>query len=119
MARFMFVYRGPVEQHKQEIAPEMMQQIMESWNAWIGKGYEEGWMVDGGDALKLEGKIVNEEKVVSDGPFVESKEVVGGYSIVQCENLDAAMEVAKLCPAANSPGGTIEVRELAGMGPQE
>ena len=42
---------------------------MESWNAWIGQGMEQGWMVDPGDALNLEGRIVNHEKVVSDGPF--------------------------------------------------
>lgn len=119
MARFMFVYRGPESQHEAELAPEQMQQIMEAWNGWIGKGFEEGWMVDPGDALKLEGKIVNQEKVVSDGPFVESKELVGGYSIIQCDNFDAAADIAKSCPAADSPGGSIEIRELAGLGPKE
>ena len=116
MARFMFVYRSPEAQHKAEMAPEMMQQIMEAWNGWIGKGFEEGWMVDAGDALMAEGKVVNEEKVVSDGPFMESKELVGGYSIIQCEDLAAASEIAKSCPAAESPGGSIEIRELAGIG---
>jgi hypothetical protein len=119
MARFLFVYRGPKEQHEHEMAPEQMQQIMESWMAWIGKGFEEGWMVDAGDALKLEGKVVNDAKVVSDGPFVESKEIVGGYSIVKCDSFDAAAELAKTCPAVSSPGGSIEIRELAGIGAPE
>ncbi len=119
MARFMFVYRGPAEEHQHDMAPEQMQQLMEAWNGWIGKGFEEGWMVDGGDALHLEGKVVNHDKVVSDGPFAEAKEIVGGYSIIQCDDLAAAAEIAKSCPGIDSPGGLIEIRELAGMGPKE
>ncbi len=53
--------------------------------------------------------------MVSDGPFAESKEIVGGYSIVEADDLSAASGLAKTCPAADSPGGTIEIRELAGM----
>ena len=119
MARFLFVYRSSAEQHEAEMAPEAMQQIMEAWNVWIGKGMQEGWMVDAGDALKLEGKVVNDQKAVSDGPFVESKELVGGYSIIQCDGVDAAVEIAKTCPASESPGGTIEICELAGFGQSE
>lgn len=119
MARFMFVYRSSAAQHQHEMAPEQMQQIMEQWTGWISKGFQEGWMVDAGDALKLEGKIVNDEKVVSDGPFVESKEIVGGFSIIKCDSLEAATEIAKGCPAVDSPSGTIEIRELAGMGEEQ
>lgn len=121
MPKFMFVYRSSAKVHSQEMemAPEQMQKIMEAWNAWMGKGFEDGWMVDGGDALQLEGKVVNESKVVSDGPFAESKEIVGGYSIIQAKDMDAAAEISKSCPALSSPGGTIEIRELAGLGPQE
>ena len=119
MARFMFVYRSSAEQHAEDMAPEQMQTIMEAWNAWMGKGFGEGWMVDAGDALKAEGKILSHDKVVSDGPFAESKELVGGYSIIEADDFDAACEIAKGCPATDSPGNTIEIRELAGMGAKE
>jgi hypothetical protein len=69
-------------------------------------------MLDPGDALQLDGKVVT-AKVVTDGPFVESKEVVGGFSIVQADTMDAAANLAKGCPGLQI-GGSVEVRELAG-----
>src|SRR5580692_6749580 len=113
MANFLFVYRGsPMGNVK--ISPEEMQQIMKQWEAWIGEGFQKGWMVDAGDALTEEGRVVNAKKVVTDGPFVESKEVVGGYSIVQADTIDAAAELAKGCPGLLT-GGMVEVRPLAGL----
>jgi hypothetical protein len=74
-----------------------------------------GWMLDSGDALTMEGRVVDAKKVVTDGPFVESKEIVGGFSIVQADTIDAAAELAKGCPGLLY-GGKVEVRTLAGMG---
>jgi hypothetical protein len=71
-----------------------------------------GWMLDSGDGLTQEGRVVS-AKVVSDGPFVESKEVVGGFSIIQADTIDAAAQLAKGCPGMQV-GGTVEVRPLAG-----
>ena len=75
-------------------------------------------MLDGGDALKPEGSVVNADNSVTDGPFAESKELVGGYSMVQAEDLAAAIELAKDSPMIKS-GGTVEVRELANVGKQD
>jgi hypothetical protein len=114
MANFLFVYRGNPEAYG-KLTPEQMQQNMEKWNQWIGEAVQKGWMVDMGDALTPEGRVVNAKKVVMDGPFVESKEVVGGYSVVQANTIDAAAELAKGCPILLT-GGSVEVRTLAGMG---
>jgi len=73
---------------------------------------QQGWMPDPGDALTLEGRVVNAH-VVTDGPFVEAKEVLGGFSIVEAGTVDAAAKLAKGCPGLLS-GGTVEVRRLAG-----
>ena len=70
-------------------------------------------MVDPGDGLTEEGRVVD-PKVVTDGPFVESKEIVGGFSIVQAGTIDAAAALAKGCPALLT-GGSVEVRTLAGF----
>ena len=51
---------------------------------------------------------------VADGPFVEAKEVVGGYMIVSAESLEHAVEVVRACPPAQMPGKSLEIRELAG-----
>jgi len=113
MANFLFVYRGKNEDFT-KFSPEEMQEHMQKWSAWIGEGFQKGWMVNAGDALTQEGRVVNAKKVVTDGPFVESKEIVGGYSIVKADTIDAAAELAKGCPALLA-GGTVEVRALAGL----
>ena len=77
--------------------------------AAAGLGIEAGLGRDG-DAL-LDG-------AVTDGPFAESKELVGGYSMVQAKNLDEAVKLTKDCPMF-AAGGTVEVRELANVGKPE
>ncbi len=112
MAKFMFLYRdgnkGPGEP-----SPEEMQQVLQAWTDWISGGHEAGWMVDGGDALAPEGHVVATGGTVTDGPFAESKELVGGYSMVRADSLEAAVALTKGCPVLDS-GGTVEVRQLAG-----
>jgi hypothetical protein len=113
MAKFLFVYRGNPEAHA-KLTPDEMQKVMQKWTDWIGEGFAKGWLVDAGDALTEEGKVVHGNKVVTDGPFVESKEIVGGFSIVSADTIAAAAELAKGCPALLD-GGKVEVRALAGL----
>src|SRR5258708_7826330 len=105
MANFLFVYRNRPDAYS-KMSPEEMQQHMQKWNDWLSGGLQKGWLVDVGDGLKKEGRVVNGNKVVTDGPFVESKEVLGGFSIVQAEALDDAAELAKGCPGLLT-GGTV------------
>ena len=117
MPKFMFVYRGGHED-MENASPEQMQQVMQMWMDWIQGGVEAGWMLDGGDGLKPGGAVVNPDLSVTDGPFAESKELVGGYSMVEASDLAAAIELAKGSPMPKS-GGTVEVRELANVGKQD
>jgi len=113
MANFLFVYRGGNDDYA-KMTPDEIQGVMKKWTDWIGEGFAKGWMVNAGDALTEEGKVVHANKVVTDGPFVESKEIVGGYSIVSADSLAAAAELAKGCPNLLT-GGKVEVRALAGL----
>ncbi len=116
MTKFMFVYRGG-EEEMENATPEQMQQVMQMWMDWIQEGTEAGWLLDGGDALKPEGSVVHSDLSITDGPFAESKELVGGYSMVQAPDLPAAIELAKNCPMPKS-GGSVEVRALPHAGMQ-
>jgi hypothetical protein len=113
VTKFLFVYRNNSESYG-TMSPEEMQQMLQKWTGWITEGLRKGWMLDAGDALKPEGRVVNAKKVVTDGPFIEVKEVVGGFSIVGADSLDAATELAKGCPIFQR-GGTVEVRPLQGL----
>jgi hypothetical protein len=112
MANFLFVYRINNASYD-NMSPEEMQQNMQRWQTWMSEGIQKGWLLDAGDGLKKEGRVLNAKKVVSDGPFTEAKEVVGGFSIVQAETLDDAAEFAKGCPVLVR-SGTVEIRPLRG-----
>lgn len=115
MPSFLFVYRSEPYSMDQ-ISPEQMQESMKRWNAWIGEGFQKGWLLNAGDALLPDGRVVDAKKVVSDGPFAEAKEVVGGYSVVKADSYEAAAAYAKSCPAVLE-GGSVEIRQLAGLAP--
>lgn len=115
MPNYMFVYRSqPFDMSK--VSPEQMQQSMDRWMAWITQGFTEGWLVDAGDALLPEGRVVDKNLAITDGPFVESKELVGGYSIVKAASFEEAAKYAKTCPNITE-GGNIEIRQTAGLAP--
>jgi hypothetical protein len=113
MAKFLFVYRRGRDV-ADKMTPEQLQQQMQKWQGWMGEGFQKGWLLDAGDGLTQEGRVVNAKRVVTDGPFAEAKEIVGGFSIVQANSIDAAAEFAKGCPVLLT-GGSVEVRQLAGL----
>lgn len=102
--------------YSQEVAfaqqsPEEIQAEIQKWNNWIGGIAAQGKMV-GTDALMPMGKIMSKNgQVVTDGPYTEGKEIVGGYTIVTAANIDEAVELAKGCPIFESDG-TVEVRPI-------
>jgi hypothetical protein len=110
MAKFLLVYRDPVEP-KDPPSPEEMQQFLAMWGDWFQKFGPA--IVDGGDGLKPEGKVLKAGGIVTDGPYLEAKEIIGGYSVVQADSLEHALTIARECPIAII-GGMIEIREFAG-----
>lgn len=115
MPNYLMIYRSePFDPSK--IAPEEMQKSMDRWMKWIGEGFAKGWMVEPGDALMPDGRVVDKNRVVTDGPFMEAKELVGGYSIVKADSFDEAVTLAKTCPNIEEGGG-VEIRQLAGIAP--
>ena len=115
MARFMFLQRGGCEE-RPDMTPEQMQQEMQTWMDWIQEGTTAGWILDPGSPL-AGGAVVKPDQTVIDGPFAESKELVGGYMMVEAADLAAAVELVKGSPMVRT-GSTIEVRELPDMGKQ-
>lgn len=92
-------------------SPAQMQEMYAAFNAWKEKFKTN--IVDMGGKLKSGGRLVTMAGV-TDGPFVELKEVIGGFMIVAAESYDAAIEVARECPGVVGPGSSVEIREIAG-----
>jgi hypothetical protein len=89
-----------------------MQAMYAKFNAWREKFQES--LVDLGGRLG-KGQVALPEPQ-PDGPFVEVKELVGGYMIVSAASLDEAVAVARECPGLMSPGSGVEVIEIQSPG---
>lgn len=112
MAKFLFVYRDPTTAKMP--SPEQMQELLARWGAWIEKFMKTGQLVDPGDALQPTGMVLKPTGVTTDGPFVEAKELLGGYSVVNAASYEDALAIARECPA-HIDGSSIEIREMAGL----
>ena len=110
MKDYMMIFIGS-DYEELGLSPEELQGRMGKWFAWGNKMEEQG-ILKGGNALMAGAKrVVGEKRVVADGPFVEGKELIGGYYIVSAENADAVVEIAQDYPDYDL-GGTVEIREI-------
>ena len=111
--RFMLTLIGP-EGGWEDITPEQMAGEMKNWERFGKEAVEAGAFI-AGDGLQptSEGKTVrggrDEERVVTDGPVAETKEQIGGFYLLECKDMDEALEWAKKVPIR---GGAIEVRPV-------
>jgi hypothetical protein len=89
-----------------------MQQQMQRWMAWMKELGEKGHIKDAGHPLEQTGKLFRgKEKTVTDGPFAEAKDIIGGYTLVQATDLAHAVELTSGCPIFDV-GGSVEVRPV-------
>ncbi len=110
MKDFLFLFRGG----SAPASPEEGQKRMHRWTSWI-EGLAKAGKTKGGFPLETGGKYLSgPNKLVTDGPYAESKEVVGGYLIVTANDLAGAAELAKGCPIFGE-GGSVEVRPIMPM----
>lgn len=108
MKKYMFLFLGGDPSH---LSPEMQQAHMQKWFAWVEQLKNEKRYV-AGEALMPGGKtIAGPKKTVTDGPYTEAKEVVGGFFVVLAKDLEEASAIAKDCPDYHL-NGIVEVREV-------
>jgi hypothetical protein len=109
--QYMLLFRGN-DWHK-GLSAEEMQKVAGQWMAWFERLTAQGKAL-AGNPLEGEGKLVSGKngRVVSDGPFAESKEAIGGYFLLQVDNFDEAVAIAQQCPGL-AYGAKVEVRPVA------
>lgn len=110
MRKYLCIQRS-VAGKQQPPSPARMQEMYAAFEAWQKKFAAN--LVDLGGKLKAGGKLVTASEV-TDGPFVEAKEIIGGYMIIAADSYEQAVEVARESPGVGMPGSSIEVREIAG-----
>ncbi len=111
MEEFILIFR---HQDGSKIAsPEQMQIWMKQTMDWMGGIAAQNKLV-GGNGLSFENaRIVGHNNIVTNGPFGDIKETLGGYLIVKADSVDEAVEFAKGSPVLQGEGNTVEVRKLA------
>ena len=110
MKEFMMIFIG-ADYEELGLSPEQLQNRMEKWFAWGDKMQQAG-ILRGGEALVPQAKRVSgPERIVSDGPFVESKELIGGYYVVKADSADEVVKIAQDFPDYDL-GGSVEIREI-------
>jgi hypothetical protein len=112
MSEFAFLFRG---RQKFE-SPEQGQKHIQKWLAWFKELGAQGHIKHPGHPLEFTGKVVRgQQKIVTDGPYAEAKDLVGGYIIVQASDLAEAVELSKGCPILEV-GGSVEIRPIQQLG---
>ena len=109
---YMLLFRG--SDWQKSLSAEEMQKVSDQWMAWFDRLRQEGKAL-AGNPLEREGRLVTGQggRVVSDGPFAESKEAIGGYFLLKVDSMDAAVAIARDCPGLPY-GAKVEVRPVAG-----
>jgi len=106
----MLILRGGT--HPKDLSPDQIQKFMTQFGAWMAQ-------MQGANQLKIVGRLEDEGRrlsneqgqIIVDGPYAETKEVVGGYFVISARDIDSAVEIAKGCPILQNQG-TVEVRLL-------
>jgi len=111
MKEFMMLFRH--EPADYQPSPEDIQESIKHWENWIGGIAAQG-KFGSTNQLGYEGKTIKPGNVITDGPYAEVKEIIGGYIIVKAESLEEAVEMAKGCPILQI-GGHVEVRNIMEM----
>jgi hypothetical protein len=112
MTDFVLLFRQPDLKHSKASASEL-QGLKKKWEDWVGGIAAQGRFKDRGIRLAAEGKVLRAGGVVTDGPFVEIREMLGSFIVVQADSLEDATTLAHGCPALDT-GGSVEIRPFYG-----
>jgi hypothetical protein len=114
MSEHVLLFRStPADQHEAMGTPERAQKSLQKWLTWIRELEAKKQLVHPGQPLEPTGKVVSgPDALVTDGPYVEVKDIVLGFIVIEARDLAHATEIAAGCPIV-AGGGSVEVRPVA------
>lgn len=113
MKQFLLLLHEDI-QKMSELSPKEMQEIANAHINWANKLAAAGHFISGDGLHEKVVLITGKDSVVKDGPYLESKEIIGGYYLLQADDLQTVVELAKECPT-HLLGGTTEIRSIMEM----
>jgi hypothetical protein len=113
MGKFMLLIRGGYDSEPHDYSPEDIEAAIERYRDWAMSLRERNCLIEAVQLDSSQGKklVKRHGQIVVDGPFVETKETIGGYFTIEAESYIAALEIAKECPIFEG-GGHIEIRQI-------
>ena len=111
MNEFVLVIHRDIINREATPSPEQMQAAIKPFQDWLGGIAAQNKLVGQPKRMETSGKVVKQNNIVTDGPYAEIKESVGGMIIIRAEDYDDAVEIAKGCPILTW-GASVEVRML-------
>lgn len=113
MSDFVYLFRASEAASREAMGtPERAQQSLQAWMAWIRDLETKGHLKNRGQPLDRTGKVVRgRKKLVTDGPYVEAKDLVLGFIVVQARDIAQATELATGCPMLEGDG-SVEIRPV-------
>jgi hypothetical protein len=110
MKEFVLLFRQPNFDYS-NLSEKEFQALNKKWEDWTGGISAQGQLANIGSRLALEGAVLKTGGVITDGPFVEIREMLGGFMIVKADTLDDATTLAHGCPVLDRDG-SVEIRPL-------
>lgn len=110
MKKYLLLLHEDIEK-MQKLSPKEMEELMKAHMAWAEKLGESGHLISGEGLEEKSVEISGEDSVVKDGTFLESKEMIGGYYLLQAQDLASVIKLAKACPC-HLWGGRTEIRPI-------
>ncbi|KAA2239599.1 transcription initiation protein [Chitinophaga agrisoli] len=112
MNEFLLVFRRDYKTREQQPSPEELQAHLRRWREWFNTLTAEDRLARPAQPWEGKGKVLKHDKSVTDGPYAEIKESIGGLVIIKAADYDEAVEIAKGSPILEL-GGTVEIRMAA------
>lgn len=111
MDEFILIFRH--EDGQEKASPEQLQAWMKQTMDWIGTIAAQNKFVSGTGLPFADARVVRHNNVVTNGPFGDIKETIGGFVVVKAESVEEAVSFAKGCPVLQGEGNSVEVRKIA------
>src|SRR5690242_2400540 len=113
MSQYVYLFRATLADQQEHMGtPERAQQSMQAWFKWVRELEANGHLKDPGQPLDRGGSVVRgKKKVVTDGPYVETKDVVLGFMVIEARDFAQAVELSKGCPMLEGES-SVEIRPV-------
>ncbi|RBQ06845.1 YciI family protein [Pedobacter miscanthi] len=110
MDEFLLIFRRAFMSPADQPSPDELQASIKKWQDWFGSIAAQDRLVRPLQRWDLEGRVIDKDRKVTNGPFAEIKESIGGLILIRAEDYQQALKIAEGCPILDL-GGTVEVRQ--------